>query len=105
MNPISKGDGSKTIPEDPGQHNLRSLTFVINGDEETVEKVNVNQPLTVAAQKALEESGNTSKPLSDYQVIYNDQQISLDKKVGEYNFPSDALIYLNLNTAGGGTGF
>ena len=103
MDTISKRGSFKPKPEDPGQHNLCSLVFVINGDEELVEKVNINQPLRVAAQKALDESGNSSKPLSDYQVVYNEQQISLDKKVGDYNFPANALIYLNLNTAGGGT--
>lgn len=90
-------------PEELKQPNLRSLIFVINGEEELVEKVNINQPLKVSAQRSLIESGNTSKALSDYQVVYNNQQISLENKVESYNFPENAFIYLNLNTAGGGT--
>jgi hypothetical protein len=90
--------------EHPGQQNLRSLIFIINGEEEIVEKVNTKQPLKVVAEKALTESGNT-KSISDYQAVYNDKEITLDKKVEDYDFPATAKIFLNLNTAGGGTGF
>lgn len=41
--------------------NQISLTFIVNGKEANVEKVNLHQPLKVSVEKALEETGNTAR--------------------------------------------
>lgn len=82
--------------------NQRSLTFIVNGTETIVDHVNVNQPLHVPVNKALQQTGNTGRPLSDWQVLYNDQPLDLNKKVEDYNLPEDAVIFLSLKAGQGG---
>lgn len=92
----------KEKEENEKQPNLISLTFIVNGTETIVEKVNVHQPLHVSVQKALEQTGNASRPLGDWQVIYNDQTLDTNKKVEDFNFPVNAIIFLSLKAAQGG---
>jgi hypothetical protein len=68
--------------------NQISLTFIVNGKEANVEKVNLHQPLKVSVEKALEETGNTARELSDWQVKLNDSELDITKKVEEFNIPS-----------------
>lgn len=87
---------------DDKNKNLRSLAFSVNGTPTVVEKVNVNQPLHVAVNKALEQTGNTGRPISDWIAQYNDQQLNINLKVEDFNFPPDAVIFLSLKSAEGG---
>lgn len=82
--------------------NQRSLTFIVNGTETVVEQVNVNQPLHVSVNKALQQSGNSGRPLGDWQVLYNDQPLDINRKVEEFNFPDNAVIFLSLKAGQGG---
>lgn len=84
------------------QPNLLSLTFIVNGTETIVEKVNVHQPLHVSVQKALEQTGNTGRPIGEWQVIFNDQTLDSNKKVEDFNFPENAVIFLSLKAGQGG---
>ena len=84
------------------QSNLISLTFIVNGTETIVEKVNVNQPLHVPVQKALNQTGNTARVIGDWQVIYNDQTLDINKKVEDYKLPENAVIFLSLKAGQGG---
>ena len=81
--------------------NLTSLNFSVTGKKTTIEKVNVNQPLRVAVQKALKETGST-RPLDEYEVLYNNNIIDIDQKVETFNFPEDAVIFISLKTGKGG---
>lgn len=83
------------------QHNLISLTFIVNGTETVVSNVNINQPLHVSVQKALEQSGN-SGDISRWQIIYNDQPLNANQKVDSYKLPEDAVIFLSLKAGQGG---
>jgi hypothetical protein len=85
-----------------GQHNLIGLTFIINGKPVVVEKVNLNQPLKVAAEKALAESGNVGRNLSDYLIKYADHDLNLNEKVESFHFPENAKIFMSLKSAEGG---
>lgn len=87
-------------PEKPDNH--VDLIYIIQGEEEKVDKVNVHQPLKVSAQKALEQSGNTGRPLSDYIAKYGNQDIDLSKNAQDYNLPDGAKIYLTLKSGQGG---
>lgn len=92
----------KEKEENEKQPNLISLTFIVNGTETIVEKVNVNQPLHVSVQKALDQTGNTARLIGDWQVIYNDRTLDTNKKVEDYNFPKSAVIFLSLKAGQGG---
>lgn len=82
--------------------NLRSLDYSVNGTPTTVEKVNVNQPLKVSVEKALEQTGNTGRPLTDWVAKYIDQNLDISLKVEDFNFPDDAVIFLILKSGQGG---
>jgi hypothetical protein len=82
--------------------NLIQLRFVVNGEETVVEKVNINQPLKVAAEKALNQTNNTGRDLSEFQAKYNNNDINLSHKVEDFRFPPDATIYLSLKIGQGG---
>jgi hypothetical protein len=82
--------------------NQISLRFVVNGEETTVEKVNINAPLKVAAEKALEQTNNKGRDLSEFQAKYNNNDINLSHKVEDFKFPTGATIYLSLKIGQGG---
>lgn len=84
------------------ENKLISLPFIVNGMETVVEKVNINQPLKVSVEKALLQSGNASRPISDWQVKYNDIELDTGKKVGDFNFSSDPKLFISLKAGIGG---
>ena len=81
------------------QHNLITLIFVINGKEIAVDKVNLNQPLKVSVEKAL---GDNSRPVSDYDVLYNDAPLDITLSVEANKLTNGARIYLSLKGGQGG---
>lgn len=87
---------------DEKQQNLTELVFVVNGKETTVEKVNFNQPLHVSAQKALEQTGNIARPLSDWLVKVNDVDMNLSAKVEDLNLGAGVKIIMSLKGGKGG---
>jgi hypothetical protein len=93
--------GSTTMKEEKIQNQI-SLTFIVNGKEANVEKVNLHQPLKVSVEKALEETGNTGRELSDWQVKWNDIELDITKKVEELNIPSSAKLFISLRAGQGG---
>ena len=82
--------------------NQISLTFIANGTETEVEKVNIHQPLKVSVEKALDQTGNTGREFSDWQVRWNDIKLDITKKVEDFNFPPDAKIFISLKEGIGG---
>ena len=82
--------------------NQISLTFIVNGKETEVEKVNIHQPLKVSVEKALEQTGNTGRELSDWQVKLNDNELDVTKKVEDFEIPFDAKIFISLKAGQGG---
>ena len=93
--------GSITMAEEKIQNQI-SLTFIVNGKEANVEKVNLHQPLKVSVEKALEQTGNTGRELSDWQIKLNDTDLDITKKVEECNIPSGAKIFISLKAGQGG---
>ena len=89
------------MKEEKNQNQI-SLTFIVNGKETEVEKVNIHQPLKVSVEKALEQTGNTGRELSDWQVKLNDNDLDVAKKVEEFSIPSDAKIFISLKAGQGG---
>lgn len=83
------------------QNNLISLKFSVTGKPITIEKVNIKQPLKVSVQKALDETGST-RPIDEYEVLYNNNKLDINQKVESFNFPADAVIFVSLKTGQGG---
>ena len=93
----------KEEKEHEGNENQVSLTVIVNGKEVVIEKVNVHEPLKVAVEKALKETGNTGRDISDWLVKWNDQDLDISKKVEEFHFPPHAKIFVSLKSGKGGT--
>lgn len=87
---------------DNGQQNLLDLTIIVNGTP-TIVKVNQNAPLKTAAQKALEQTGNTGRPIEDWTMKWNDQILDMSKKIKDFDFPADVELFLSLKAGVGGT--
>ncbi len=87
--------------EEKKLHNLIDLKFSVTGKPITIKKVNINQPLQVSVQKALNETGST-RPMEEYDVLYNNNKLDTTQKAGTFNFPSDAVIFVSLKTGQGG---
>jgi len=87
--------------EEKGNDKKITLIFIING--ETVEiSTNVKAPLKSAVEKALQESENTGRPISDWQVKYNGTVIDINAKVEDLNLPDKAKLLLTLKIGEGG---
>jgi hypothetical protein len=88
--------------EEKKQHNLISLKFSVTGKPVvTIEKVNLNQPLKVAVEKALEETGST-RPIEDYDVLLGNNILDINKKVEELGLTDGALLMVSLKSGKGG---
>lgn len=89
------------MKEEKGNVKFISLVFSISGKQITIDKVNLNQPLKVSVQKAFDESGST-RPLSDYNVLYEGKIIDISQKVETFHFSDGALLIVSLKTGQGG---
>lgn len=88
--------------EEKKQHNLIGLKFSVTGKPVvTIEKVNLNQPLKVAVEKALEETGST-RPIEDYDVLLGNNILDINKKVEELGLTDGALLMVSLKSGKGG---
>lgn len=87
--------------EEKKQQNLINLNFSVTGKPVTIDKVNVNQPLKVSVQKALDETGST-RPIEEYDVLFNNNKLDINQKVETFNFPEDEIIFVSLKTGQGG---
>ena len=76
--------------------NKISLVVVVNGAETTVE-ANINAPIQVVAQHALNSTGDHARPLSEWE-LKDDQGRTLDlsRKVKDFGFADGAVLYLTL---------
>lgn len=73
------------------------LVVVVNGVEAIVEG-NVNAPLRTAAEHALHASGNSGRPLSEWEL--KDERgllLDIDRSIGSFGFEPNALLYLTLS--------
>jgi hypothetical protein len=84
-----------------GQQKLLVLTIIVNGTPTEV-KINQNTPLKTAVEKALEQTGNTGRPVEDWQIKLNDQILDTGKKIKEFNFPEGFELFLGLTAGIGG---
>lgn len=83
--------------------NKITLIFIVNGVDVRVEE-NVNEPLKVARNHALEDSNNTGRPFDEWE-IHNDAGQALDpnKKIEQSSLTDGTRLFLNLKVGAGGT--
>ena len=79
---------------------LISLIFRIRNESITIDKVNVNQPLSVAVERALKDE--EARKSGDWVVTYNGTQVDPSRKVRDLNLTDGALLKLTLKAGGGG---
>jgi hypothetical protein len=80
---------------------LITLNFRIQNETIVVEKVNVNQPLSVAVRKALKDH-NEARPIEDWIVSFNGNQLDISQKVKDLNLADGNTLKLTLKDGGGG---
>jgi len=78
-----------------------SLIIVVNTIPVTI-TINENAPLKAAAEKALEETKNSGRPLQDWEMKLDDKILDLDKKIKSYDFPNNQELFLSLKAGVGG---
>ena len=78
------------------------LTIVVNG-QPTVVRANINAPLQTVIARALEQTGNSGQPLENWELRdVAGAVLDLAKKIGDFNFPPDVRLFLNLKAGIGG---
>lgn len=78
------------------------LTVIVNGTP-TVVEANPKQKLQVIAQKALNQTGNTGRPLSDWTLKTRDGQVlDLDHTVESYGLVDGSQLVMSLQAGVGG---
>lgn len=84
------------------QKNLIDLNVVVNG-QPTLVKANTEAPLSTVVEHALQQSGNSGQPISNWELRDSGGQIlDLSRKVESYNLQSGATLFLNLKAGVGG---
>lgn len=84
-----------------GEHKI-TLIFIINGENFSVE-TNINAPLTAAVQRALSESGNSGRPLSEWEVRDSaGALLDMTRTVKELGLKNGARLFLSLRVGAGG---
>jgi hypothetical protein len=79
------------------------LAIVVNG-QPTVVHANKNAPLRTVIPRALEQTGNAGQPPDNWELRDSaGALLTLDKKIGDFNFPPDVRLFLNLKAGVGGS--
>lgn len=82
--------------------NLQELVVVVNGQQTTVE-VEPHAPLQTIIPKALEQTGNTGQPPTNWELRDAEGSLlNLSQKIEDFQFPADAKLFLNLKAGIGG---
>lgn len=78
------------------------LAIVVNG-QPTVVRANKHAPLRTVIARALEQTGNSGQPPDNWELRdVAGALLSLDQKIGDFNFPADVRLFLNLKAGVGG---
>lgn len=78
------------------------LVFIANGKETLVDGLSFNQPLYDAVKRALVQTGNSGRPIEEWLVKWNNQDLDIKRNIGEFSFPPDAKIFLSVKSGVGG---
>jgi uncharacterized protein DUF2604 len=82
--------------------NKIELTVIVNG-QPTVVEANVNAPLHTVIPKALEQTGNTGQPPSNWELRdAGGNLLPVDNKIETFGFVPGTHLFLNLKAGVGG---
>lgn len=81
--------------------NKITLNFRIKNEVVPIDNVNLNQPLSVSVQKALNKS-NQVRPIEDWIATFEGNQLDISKKVKDLGLSDGNTIKLTLKDGGGG---
>jgi hypothetical protein len=80
------------------------IIFIINGQDFSVE-TNINAPLISAVERALQESGNTGRPASEWELRdSNGVLLEQHRTPKELGLKNGARLFLSLRVGAGGAG-
>lgn len=83
-------------------NNLEKLVVVVSGVSYDV-KANVEAPVLVVIEKALEESGNQGQPPQNWELRdAAGKLLDPQKKLEDYHLPDGAKLFLSLKAGVGG---
>lgn len=98
----STGNSNGNNGNGPKEDKKISITVIVSGTP-TVVEANPKQKIKVVAQKALEQTGNTARPLSDWTVKTRQGEVlDLDKTIEDYGFKDGDQIVMSLQAGVGG---
>ncbi len=90
-------------PDEQKHKNKIQLIFIINGANFPLE-ANVNAPLKEAVEQALQGSGNTGRPLSEWQVRdAGGVLLEVNRKIKDFGFVDGTRLFLSLAVGAGGS--
>lgn len=92
---------SKNPNQKAGKPEKISLIIVVNGTPATIE-IQSKAPLKAAAEKALEETHNAGRPLSDWEMKFNEKTLDLNAKVEDLGLEDGQTLFLSLKAGVGG---
>jgi hypothetical protein len=101
MNTMLQNKGNDNSGHGGDNEKLITLVIVVNTTPTSV-KINENAPLKAAAQKALEQTHNTGRPLDDYEMKLGDKVLDMNKKVKDYDLKDGTELFLSLKAGTGG---
>lgn len=80
---------------------LITLNFRIQNEIIPIDKVNINQPLSVAVNKALKDN-NQVRQLEEWIVTFNGNQLDVSQKIKNLGLSDGDTLKLTLTEGGGG---
>lgn len=97
------GNGNNGNGNNGGSQDKKiSITVIVSGTA-TIVEVNSNQKIKVIANKALEQTGNTARPLSDWTVKTKEGSVlNLDSTVKDNHLVDGAVVVMSLSAGVGG---
>jgi hypothetical protein len=96
MNANPQSSTSKDRPK------KQTLTIVVSSTPTEVTR-NENAPLGSVIEKALEQTKNLGQPPENWELKDKPGNIlDLNKKIGDYHFPEDVVLFLSLKAGIGG---
>jgi hypothetical protein len=79
-----------------------SITVVVNGKPTDVEALDT-APLGAIIPDALRQTGNSGQPPENWELRDAEgNRLDINKLIGDYNFPEDYRLFLNLKAGVGG---
>jgi hypothetical protein len=99
-----KGDHSERQPGLIGKHMAQkiNITVIVSGTL-TVVEANEEAPIGTIIPKALEQTGNTGQPISEWRLRDVDGNlVDTSKKIKDFHFPPTVKLFLSPKTGAGG---